>query len=233
MFSTSAWDVRNLIVSSPGLALVAGWLVSRPLGWPRPLLTGLLGLGFALGAVGLLSTEHQRPDYAAAAAYIVTHGSRRDPVAIVPAPTPGPLTAMDAALAFAGQRGRTLLRIGSAQLPAVLRARPYAFLPPTPAATLATATTGGDGRVFVLAPGQASVSALLRSGTVNGARVLGPIFGTGPGGRLYVTVFAPLSAYLRAIDRRYAPVQTIRFPGFVKLSLYVFVRRAPLGLPAR
>jgi hypothetical protein len=223
----SAWDERNLIASWPGLALTAATLVTAARAPLRHVLTGLLCLGFAIGAGSMLSSSRQRPDYAAAASYILGYGSSQDPVAVIPAPTPGPYTAMDASFAYAGAPGRPLLRIGSAQLAAVLAAPPYAFLPQTPAATLAARTEAstGDGRVFVVAPGTAAVAALLRSGAVNAPRVLGPIFGTGTSGRLYSTVFVPLSAYLRAIARRYALVTTRRLPGFLALSVYVFAVR--------
>jgi hypothetical protein len=209
------------------MALAAGALVTGSRAPLRHVVTGLLCLGFVLGAVPLLKSSNQRPDYAAAGRYVLEHGNPRDPVAIIPAPAPGPYTAMDAAFAYAGSPGRSLLRVGSAQLSAVLAAPPYAFLPQTSAATLAAATdrAGGDGRVFIVAPGTASLTDLLRSGPIDAPLVLGPIFGTGTSGRLYSTVFPPLSAYLRALSRRYRPVATRRLPGFLELSLYVLARR--------
>jgi hypothetical protein len=221
------WDVRNLITSWPGLALAMGALLASP-GPPLRLVgLGLVTLGFAIGAAKLLSNANERPNYAGAARFILLHGVPSDPVAIVPAPTPGPYSAMDAAFAYAGDRGRPLLRVGVAPLGAVLRARPYAVLPATPAQTLAAQTVAGGGRdeLFVVAPGTASVTDLLHSGVVDAPRVLGPVFGTGTTGSLLASVFGPLSAYLRAIAHRYAPVETVHFSGFLRLSVYVFRRR--------
>jgi hypothetical protein len=148
-------------------------------------------------------------------------------VAIIQAPTPGPYSALDAAFAFAGDPGRRLLRVGAAPLATVLRSPPYAFLPATTPSALAAQTfaAGGDGKVFVIAPGIATAGELLRSGVVNDAQVLGPAFGTGTSGALFGTVFVPLSAYMRAISSRYVPVQTVRLHGFLRLSVYVFQRR--------
>jgi hypothetical protein len=224
---TSVWDLRNLIASWPGFALVLGALLTGPRGRLRWLAVGLVAVGFAIGAAQLLNPENQRPDYAAAAAFVLSHGSHRDPVAIIEAPTPGPYAAMDAALAFAGSRGRPLLRIGAPSLGAVLRAPPYAFLPAPSASALAAQTVcaGGDGNVFVIAPGSAPGRALLGPGVVDSARALGPVFGSGTSGRLFGTVFAPLAAYMRALGPRFALVRTVRLPGFLRLSLYVLRRR--------
>jgi hypothetical protein len=134
---------------------------------------------------------------------------------------------MDAALAYAGQPGRPVLRIASAQLPQILAATPYAFLPETPARQLAAMTEArsGSGRVFIVVPGRATVPQLLRSGVIDAPLVLGPLFGTGTPGRLYSTVFGPLSAYLRALAPRYRLVATRRLNGFLPLSVYVLAAR--------
>jgi hypothetical protein len=134
---------------------------------------------------------------------------------------------MDAAFAYAGDPGRTLLRVGSPALQAVQAAAPYAFLPATPATSLAaqTKTAADNGTVFVVAPGRAAATTLLRSGVVDAPAVLGPVFGTGTTGRLLSSVFVPLSAYLRALDPPYVPVATRRLPGFLALSLYILQRR--------
>jgi hypothetical protein len=223
----SIWDPRNLCISSPGLALVLGALLTSsraPL--VRLVSVGAVVVGFAIGATKLLEARYERPDYAGAAALVLRTGGARDPVAVVPVPTPGPLSAMDAAFAYAGDRGRELQRIGTAPLAAVLRAAPYALLAATPPGVLAaqSARRPGD-RLFVVAPGTASLANLLRSGRVNTRAVLGPVFGTGRNGLLLGTVYAPLSAYLKAVARRFRPLGTRTFPGFLRLSVYVFARR--------
>lgn len=226
-FRTSVWDQRNLIVSWPYAALTLGALLVVPKRPWRLVTVGLVLAGFAIGALKLLTPEYERPDYAAAAQFVLSRGGAGDPVTIVQAPTPGPYSAMDAAFAFAGDPGRPLLRTGAAPLRAVQRAAPYALLPSTPAATLAaqTSSTAGNGEVFVVAPGVALVANLLRSRVVDDRAVLGPVFGTGTSGALFGTVFTPLSAYMRAISRRFVPDATKRLPGFLRLSVYVFKRR--------
>lgn len=221
------WDMRNLITSWPGLALTVGAVLAAPRSPARYVCTAFVVAGFALGAVTLLSSAHQRPDYRAAARLIVAGGPKSGPVAIVPAPTPGPLAAMDAALAYAGQPGRSLLRIGSPPLTATLHAPPYALLPPTPAATLAreAASVPAGGRLFVVAPGAAPITTLLGSGRIDPVTVLGPSFGAGASGRIFVPLFVPLSQFLGDVSHTFRPVQTRVFPGFLRLSVYVLVRR--------
>ncbi|MGI8862913.1 MAG: glycosyltransferase family 39 protein [Solirubrobacteraceae bacterium] len=222
----SAWDMRNLITAWPAYALGLGAVLAIPrrLGIAA---TGLVLLGFAIAAGQLLSSADQRPDYAAAAHSVLSQGAPADPVAIVPAPTPGPYAAMDAAFAYAGDPGRRLLRVGAPSLSAVLAAPPYAFLPATPTARLLADTLRARARkVFVIAPGLAAAVDLARQGgVVDVPKALGPTFGTGTSGALLGTVFKPLSDYVRAILPSYAPVRTIHLPGFLRLSVYVFQRR--------
>jgi hypothetical protein len=225
--ATDTWDMRNLISSWPGFALAAGAVLTSPAGRLRFVPLGLVIAGVAIGAAQLLSAAHQRPDYSAAAQFIIADGAPTDPVAIVPAPTPGPLAAMDAAFAYAGHPGRPLLRIGSASLPAVLRAPPYAFLPATPAAVLArqVATIAPGARLFVVAPGAVPLAALLRSGRIDTRTALGPVFGSGTSGRLFATLFGPLSDFLRASRPRFRPLETRTFPGVLRISVYVLEHR--------
>jgi 4-amino-4-deoxy-L-arabinose transferase-like glycosyltransferase len=222
----SAWDMRNLISSWPAFALSLGALLmiqGRRLGI---LAAALVIVGFVIGAARQLPSFNERPDYAAAAHLVLSRGALGDPVAIVQAPTPGPYSAMDAAFAFAGDPGRPLLRVGAPSLEAVLKAPPYAFLPASSPAALATATERvGAPEVFVIVPGTAPAAELLRPAALDVRQALGPNFGTGISGALLGTVFTPVSAYLRAIAARYVPVQTIHLPGFLRLSVYVFRRR--------
>lgn len=223
VLGTDTWDVRNLICSWPGLALAMGALAVAPRGRWRAVTIGAVTVGYAIGAVNLLTADHQRPDYAAAAHLILAHG-RSDSVAIIAAPTPGPYAAMDASLDFAGDPGRSLLRIGSPPLAEIMRAAPYAPLAPPPPGQLAAETSGAE--LFVVAPGTVPLASLLRSGVVNARHALGPVFGTGINGRLLATVYVPLSAYLRAVATRYTAVSTVHLPGFMPLSVYV-LRRHP------
>ena len=115
-------------------------------------------------------------------------------------------------------------------MPAVLRAPPYALLEVTSPATLAREVVGsGADRLFVVAPGAAPLRTLLAGGPINVSSALGPVFGTGQNGRLIGTVFTPLSAFLRAVATWFLPLQTMRFPGFMNLSVYVLARRPRPG----
>jgi hypothetical protein len=79
--------------------------------------------------------------------------------------------------------------------------------------------------VFVIAPGAASLAALLQSGRVSAPAVLGPWFGSGTTGALFATTYEPLSSFMRYTERWFRPVGSRTFPGFLKLSVYVFERR--------
>jgi 4-amino-4-deoxy-L-arabinose transferase-like glycosyltransferase len=224
---TSLWDPRNLSASWPGLALTVSWLLTslrRPL---RVAAVALVVGGSAIGAVNLMSSDNERPDYTAAAELVRHEGVASSPVAIVPAPGPGPLAAMDAALAYSGWRGRPLLRIGAPSLAALLRAPRFAFLPPTPLKLLVAAAdrTPPGVKLFVIAPGAEPLEGLLASSPVNVPRALGPVLGTGAYGRLMATVFPPLSSFVRAVMASFRYVETRIFPGVYRVSVYVFQRR--------
>jgi hypothetical protein len=113
----SVFIPRNLISSWPGLALTAGALVTAgrtPLRWAAVL---ALLAGFAVGAWVTLEAKNQRPDYAAAARFIEHTGDPGAPVVEVPEPTPGPQTALEAALAPKGDflpSDRQVLTLGLA-----------------------------------------------------------------------------------------------------------------------
>jgi hypothetical protein len=221
------WDMRNLAVSWPGLALSIGALLAAPRAPARYVCTALTVAGFGVGAIELLSSNNQRPDYQAAARQIVAEGGPRDQVAIVPVPTPGPLAAMDAALTYAHEPNLPLIRIGSPPLAMVLRAPPYAPLPATPVSTLArqAAAVPTGGRLFVIAPGKDPIATLLHTGRVDPLAVLGPSFGAGDSGRIFAPVFVSLSAFMRDVSPAFVPVRTRVLPGFLPVSVYVLVRR--------
>jgi hypothetical protein len=222
----SVWDLRNLAASTPGLALTAGALLSAGPRLGRIAASALVVAGLAAADIELLSSAHQRPDYLAAAIFIQRSGGAGAPVAIVPAPTPGPLSPVDAAFADAGDPGRRLLRIGSAPLSAVLRAPPYALLPATPPAQLARQATAAPGdRLFVVVPGAPPLSTLLTGRAVDPRAAFGPFFASGPPGRFLAAVFVPVSDFLGAVRLHFRPVSTRTFPGFLRISVYVFQRR--------
>jgi hypothetical protein len=102
-FAPSVFLNRNLIASWPGLALSAGALVTAGRMPLRVVAIGSLVAGFAIGAVKMLDSDHQRPDFDAAARFIERTGNPGAPVVEVPEPTPGPQTALEAALAAPGQ----------------------------------------------------------------------------------------------------------------------------------
>jgi hypothetical protein len=158
--------------------------------------------------------------------YIDRRGAPGEPVAILTPPTPGPLTAVDAALAQAGGRAarHPVLRVGAAPLSAVLSAPPYAPLAITPPAALAREATqlASGGKLFVVAPGAAPLSAFLTPGAVNPRADLGPVFGSGTDGVLFAAQLERLSPFLRALGGRFRPVATRTFPGFLQVTVYEF-----------
>jgi hypothetical protein len=165
------FSTRNIISSTPGLALLAGVLVSegiRPWRYVASLL--LLG-GFAIGAVMMLNSDNQRPDYADAVDYIKASGSPNSPVADAFSLTPGAQTGMEAALAPKGQAapvGRKVLTLGFPTLADRLRVRKdgVPLLNPLPVpsdkelAAEAVRAAGPYGTIFVTA-GRGSFSSLV------------------------------------------------------------------------
>ncbi len=79
--------------------------------------------------------------------------------------------------------------------------------------------------MFVIAPGSARFTALLRSGRVDARAVLGPLFGSGTTGALFASTYEPLSSFMKDAGRWFRPLESRTFPGFLKLSVYVFERR--------
>jgi hypothetical protein len=168
----SVWDNRQLIASTPGLALLGGALIAGAGARLRVLAAGLLIAGFAIGATKLLDASNQRPDYAGAAAFIDHAARPGDAVLDVPLATPGPLTGLEAELANDGlppSAHHPVLRVGMPTRRAMLRSRPYAELPtPSQDAVVARAERLARGRIlFLVAPwsgefGTALVNATLK-----------------------------------------------------------------------
>ena len=135
--------------------LLAGTLVTRTKpGW-RLAATGLLIAGATVGGFSMAPQSTHRPDYQAAITYIDTVDRRGGPIADVVAPSPGPPSEPDAALALAGaSRAHPVFRIGVAPLAEVQAAPPYAPLPPQPGEVVArdVAAAARNGHLFIVAP---------------------------------------------------------------------------------
>jgi Dolichyl-phosphate-mannose-protein mannosyltransferase len=235
-FSSSVWDVRNLIASWPGLAVVLGALVTNAHRLLRPAAAVFVTAAFVIGGLELLGSGNQRPDYRAAAAFIDASGTPGAPIADLPGPSPGPLSELDAALARYGPwmyQRHPVLRIGQAPLAAVLRAAPYATLPVPAAAALAAqaAREARGGKLVVVSFGAAPASAIERPGRLNVRDAFGPVFGTGVNGFLLAIEFAHLPAFVAALPAGFRLTAVRTFPGFLHVSVYVF-QRPRRALPA-
>jgi hypothetical protein len=214
--SESVFLPRNLIASSPGLALSLGWIVTRPR-WRGVWVpaTALLLAGFAVAGSRMVTGNPHRPDYKAAASFIARHGGNASNTVDAPSPGPGPFTSLDAAMAPGEARPRVApLRLGRASQPAQLRAdRPggpgqFAPLPVPPAISVAhEAQARTRGRtIFLVVPGKRSYDAL-RAGPRTGASA---------------ETYA--AAFVHALPSRYRPVEAKVFPGlfgFGDVSVFV------------
>ena len=170
----SVYVPRNFAASSPGFALAAGALVCSAKGRFRTLAVTLVLAGFALGAVKMLDSEHQRPDYAGAAAFIEDSAEPGAPVVEVPSPTPGPQTALEAELADEGEAApeRPFFALGFPPMDERLAARGSGepgILDPLPfpggsEVAAAAAREAGPGKLFVVAPGAPDEAALRAPG---------------------------------------------------------------------
>jgi hypothetical protein len=159
----------------------------------------------------MTQTSHQRPDYRSAAAYIDRVDHQSAPVVELVAPTPGPPTATEAALALDGSGGRhPVLRIGLPPLSAVLKAAPYSPLATPSGEVIAreAAALAGNGRLFIVAPTSAPISSLE---STRRAHIRG---GTGELG-----MFA---SFLGALPARFHPVTSRTYPGFAPVTVYVY-----------
>lgn len=169
------WDRRNLISSAPGVLLLMGAFVTAGAPKLRVATTSLALAGLLVGLPPLYSQDNRRPDFDALAAFIERSGAPSDPIVEdTVLGGPGPYSPMDASLRRLGRpgaaTGRPAFRLNSAPLPAVLAARPYALLRPTPPATVArrAARLARGGSVFLVTPGSAPYKSVRAS----------PLFGT-------------------------------------------------------
>jgi mannosyltransferase len=109
LFSLVGQDVfaaRNLIASSPGLALSLGGLLTGAATLVRVAALALVLSAYCVGTVKLSGDDFSRPDYDAVAGFIDRSGQPGDTVIDVPAPTGGPITALEAAV---GDQGRVFV----------------------------------------------------------------------------------------------------------------------------
>jgi mannosyltransferase len=207
----TVWQSKNLIVSWPGLALVVGALVTSARGPLRVAAVTLVLGAFAIGAVKMLDSDSQRPDYEAAAEYIDHVGVSGEPVVEAPIYA-NPLTSLDVTLKEVGESSQRhpVLRVDAPPLRSQLRARrrlgdDYLFAPlpvPSPqvvARRAARLARGGD--MFVAGLGSA------------------------PPARVRRTPESPLAAFLRALPSRFRHVETKTFPGYSIFSVSVYVFR--------
>jgi mannosyltransferase len=209
----SVFIPRNLISSWPGLALAVGALVTTPRAPFRVAAVAALVAGFTIGAVKMLDTKYQRPDYDGVAAFIERSSAPGDPVVDSHEPTPGPQTAMEAALAPHGQplpRGRQVFEVGfptfQTRLDAVRRGGALNAELPVPSSQQLAAQAvraAGDGRLFVVGP--AASLEILRSF---------------PG---------PLADFLAALPPRFHEVEYRSFPGLSIFPIGVHVLDGSTG----
>lgn len=207
----SVWGARNVISCWPGFAVLLGALLTHPrLPW-RAAPLALVMVGFALGALKLSQTQNHRPDYNSAAAYIDRSGYPTAPVVDLAAPTPGPPTETEAALAIEqpGER-HPVLRIGLPPLAAVLRAPPYTDLPRPSGLQIGreAAALAGDGELFIVAATTAPISSL------ESVRRLHVRTGTGN--------LINFWQFLGALPARFHPVSKRTFDGFLPVSVYLY-----------
>jgi hypothetical protein len=207
----SVWGARNVISSWTGFAVLLGALVTYPKTLWRVPATGLLLVAFVIGGVSMLPARHHRPDYTDAIAYIDSLARNAGPIADVVAPTPGPPTETEAALALAGTAGaHSVFRIGIPPLKEVLAAPPYTSLKPQPGQLVAreVAAAAGDGLLFIVAPTAvptASLQAARRRRSQANTNELA-IFGS----------------FLGALPARFHPVGSRTFPGLAPVTVYVY-----------
>jgi mannosyltransferase len=207
----TVWQSKNLIASWPGLALAVGVLVTRAGGPLRVAAVTLVLGGFAIGAVKMLDSDSQRPDYEAAAEYIDHVGVSGEPIVEAPIYA-NPLTSLDVTLKEAGESSQRhpVLRVDAPPLRSQLRARrrlgdDYVFArlrvpsPQAVARQAARLARGGD--MFVVGLGSASPARVRR------------------------TPESPLAPFLRALPPRFRHVETKTFPGYSIFSVSVYVFR--------
>jgi mannosyltransferase len=119
---------RNLIGSTPALAVAVGLLLTSPRGALRIGAIALVVAGLAIGAVKMLEAGYQRPDYQGQASYVERMGSPADPVIEAPDPLAvGPFTGFEAALRQVGGRAPEHVLLAGYGRPAAIARRAAAL----------------------------------------------------------------------------------------------------------
>jgi hypothetical protein len=217
MVATNIVDGRDLTSSWPGLALAIGALVTSP-ARPLRLVAVTLTLGaFAIGGAKMLGSDAQRPDIAAAVAFVDRVGRPGDPVVDAPF-FANPLSELDVALADAGQSTRyPVLRLGvpplAEQLPPLSGPHPQPdpnlqVTPPQDVARQAVALAR-HGTIFLVTPGGADASLVLKR-----------------------SPDTPVGMFLKTLPGRFRMVEHVTYPGLSGIlpeSVYVFRDRGPTG----
>jgi Dolichyl-phosphate-mannose-protein mannosyltransferase len=115
LIAPSVFFPRNLIGSWPALAVLTGAVLTAGAAPLRYAAIGLLLGGVSIGAVKMLDADNQRPDYEAAVDFIERNGDPGSPVVDLPQATPGPQSALEAAIAPGGEAAppdREVLTLG-------------------------------------------------------------------------------------------------------------------------
>jgi hypothetical protein len=143
VLGTNVFGTRNLAIAWPPLAIGLAALLEAG-GRLRVAAVTLAIAGFAIGAVKTLDPDFQRPDYAAAAAYVDSEAGPRDVVIDATGVSPAPFSEMDVTL----ERPHRLMYVRTSGV----QYRPFKFLPaPSPAQVAERATAAAAGhRIFVV-----------------------------------------------------------------------------------
>lgn len=205
--SVSVFTGRNLISSSPGLALLAGAIVTAGRGWVRVVSAGLVIGGFLIGSIAMLDSANQRSDYDAAARTILAAGQPQAPIVDVPFAAPGAKQSLEVALDDLGAGDRPVFRLGISTLSDAYAIR----------------ASG--------APGQSGTEAPIPSGAEVAREVLrdakgGPIFFVVIGGlsfdQLRESGTGYVGDFIATLPRSYGAVSTTYTPGFSNFGASVF-----------
>jgi mannosyltransferase len=197
LVGSTVWAPRNLISSWPGMALLAGALVTAGRAPLRYAAVVLLLAGFAIGALKLQDEDYLRPAYADAISYIDQNGSPDSPVVDTITLTPGPQTNLQAALAPKGEAEpeRPVFTLGFATLEDHLRIRREGLpvLTPLPVASESevareAAAEAGTGTMFL----------------ITGGAELDQLRG----------IAGPFADFLNALPPRFHEIGSRAFPGF-------------------